>query len=166
MRDKLEKCFDFYRSQVNCIYGNTTNSGVIDTIRVPYQGQPTPIKFLAYTHDRDRVIVIRPFEADALGPILQAVKKAELSAYQTKLEVIVSIPSPTTETIERNNRRIRELAEEGKVAMRKVRQDFRAQLKALPEDDRKKTEKEVQKSLDEFIDRVENDSTSRMTKLQ
>lgn len=165
MRTKLDKCVEFYRSQVRMIYGPTVSAGLVDTIRVPWQGQDTPIIQMAYSSPRDKVIVVRPYDQQAVGVTLKAIQSAGLSAYTSKTEIFVSIPSPSEETLERNRKRVRELAEEGKVAARQVRQEFRDALKGLPEDERKRTEKLVQKELDATITEIDADCKARVAKL-
>jgi ribosome recycling factor len=165
LREKLEKCFEFYSSQVRCIHGTHLNSGFIDTIRVPYQGQKVPIRDIGWATDRDRVIVIQLYDKESVGVTLQAIKEAGLSAYTAKTEVIVSIPRPTTEDIERNQKRVRVLAEDAKVAVRKVRQEFRDRVKKLPEDERKRLEKEIQMEIDKEISRIDHDSRAKIEAL-
>ena len=165
MQAKLEKCFEFYSSQVRCIHGHTLNSGLIDTIRVPYQGQKIPIRDIGWTSNRDRVIVIQLYDKTAVGATLQAIKEAGLSAYTAKTEVIVSIPRPTTEDIERNQKRVRVLTEDARVAVRKVRQEFRDRVKKLPEDERKKMEKEIQTEIESAILQIDTDSHAKIESL-
>lgn len=162
MRARLDKCFEFYRSQVQCIHGSTTNAGFIDTIRVPYNGENVPIRDLGWTSPKDSVVVVRVHDPSITAAALQAIKTAGLSAYSTKTEVIVTIPRPTLDTIEKNKKRCRELAEEGKVSMRRVRQEFRDLAKKLPEDERKTTEKQIQQAIDDAIIKIDTDCEAKI----
>ena len=135
--------------------------GLIDTIRVPYQGQNVPIQQLGWATPRGNVIAISMYDKTAASATVKALTEAGLSAYNNKQEVIVSVPSPTLDTLEKNRRRIRELAEEGKVAVRKVRQEFRDTVKPLPEDERKRAEKTIQTEIEAAIDRIEADCLAR-----
>jgi len=79
--------------------------------------------------------------------------------------VIVSIPRPTTEDIQRNQKRVRELGEDAKVAVRKVRQEFRKSSEKLPEDERKRIEKEIQAEIDKAISRIDFDAAAKIEAL-
>ena len=152
-------------NQLCCIHGSTVNSGLIDTLRVPYHGQKVPIRQLGWACERGNVIAISLYDPTIVGATLQAVKEAGLSAYTAKHEVIVSIPRPTTEDIERNQKRVRELGEEAKIAVRKVRQEFRKSSEKLPEDERKKVEKEIQAEIDKAISRIDIDVAAKIEAL-
>ena len=165
LRAKLSKCIEFYRSQVRCIHGSTVNCGLVDTIRVPYQGQDVPLSQIAFSAPKGRVIVVRPCDPTLVDATRKAIVAAGLQAYTTRQEVIVTVPSPNSETRERNQRRVRQLAEEGKVAVRQVRQDCRARLKELTEDERKKAEKAVQQAVDAAVAEIDADSRSRLARL-
>ena len=142
------------------------NSGLIDTIRVPYQGQKVPVQTLGWASERGNVIAISLYDPSVVSATLQAVKEAGLSAYSVKHEVIVSIPRPTTEDIERNQKRVRELGEDAKVAVRKVRQEFRKIGEKLPEDERKRIEKEIQAEIDKAISRIDSDVAAKIEALR
>jgi ribosome recycling factor len=162
LRSRFDKCFEFYRSQVNCVHGSTTNAGFIDTIRVPYNGENVPIRDMGWTSPKDSVVVVRLHDPAAIPAALQSIKTAGLTAYSTKTDVVVTIPRPSLDTIEKNKKRCRELAEDGKVAMRKVRQEFRDLSKKLPDDERKAVEKQIQQSLDEGIARIDTDCEAKI----
>ena len=129
---------------------------------VPYNGENVPIRDMGWTSPKDSVVVVRVNDPSAVPATLQAIKGAGLLAYATKNEVIVTIPRPTIDTIEKNKKRCREIAEEGKVAMRRVRQEFRDAVKKLPDDDRKAAEKQIQQALDESIVRIDTECDAKI----
>lgn len=110
-------------------------------------------------------MVISLYDRDAAAATLKAVTAQGLSAYLAKTDVVVSLPRPTTDTLERNRKRIRELAEEGKVAARKVRAEFRGATKGLPEDEAKAAEKAIQAALDATVKEIEADCVARQKSL-
>ena len=53
LRGKLEKCIDFFHSQVIRLHGVTTTARLVDTLRVNHQGQNTPINDMVLRLEKD-----------------------------------------------------------------------------------------------------------------
>jgi ribosome recycling factor len=133
------------------IYGSTVNVGLVDSIRVEYYGQKTPISHLgSSSSDRD-CINVHVYDPDIVSVIVKQLQHEGLSAYAAKTIVRITIPVATEETRDKNKKRVKQLGEDAKVAMRQIRQDLRKKIpKDIAKDDQTSLDKEIQKQLDSW----------------
>ena len=149
IREEMEKSVDFLHEQVRCLRLGSITTALVDTIKVACYGNQMPIKHIANCQKVQSGISVEPFDPQLVGPTCAALKAAGLNAYQfSKTCVMVSSPPPSGEDRERVHKRIRELGEEAKIAIRQVRQKHK---KKLEKDDLP----DLQKATDEAISLVE-----------
>ena len=154
---KLDKSFDYFYSQASMIHGNTVNTGLIDSIKIDHEGQKVPISQLGFSSANQSTIGIHVYSLESIPSILSQLKKEGLSAYSSKNQIRVTVPQPSEDSREKNKKRVFALAEEAKVAMRKLRQEFRSRLQKekLSEDQTEFIQKEIQRLLDVSCVRVD-----------
>lgn len=157
--DRMEKSFKLLKEQyVGLFFGGVGSA--IDNIKVEYYGSMTPIQQLAIiTSPYKGKYVIRPHDPTTAKEIERAIHKANLGVSVTsdKAGVHVTAPPPNIQQRETLADHATKLANEAKVAIRKIRQDARTKLKKddLPEDEEKKAERELQKETDSYCDEVD-----------
>jgi ribosome recycling factor len=118
--------------------------GFVGSYRVEHNGSPTPVSVVASIIAKGESILINPYDFSLTSPIAKALSGEGFNAYAAdKRTVIVSFPPPSGEERERIARRVVQLGEEAKVAVRAVRQNLR---KSHPDD-----EKAIQKETDAAI---------------
>ena len=96
------------------------------TLEVEVYGSPTPIKALASVGAPEpNQIVVRPFDPGTLKDIEKAIQAADLGFNpQSDGRLIrITIPALSTDVRKKMSARIKELAEEARVAIRNVRRD-------------------------------------------
>lgn len=146
--------------------GHAQSGGFLDTIRVEYFGSQTPLNQIAViTRPHPGRFLVRPHDATIVKDVEKAIQRANLNVgvAAEKAAVVVTVPSPTIEQKRDMARHARSLAEEAKVAVRKVRQDARTTLKkaGLPEDDEKKAEKALQEKTDAYCKMIEEAAATK-----
>ena len=115
LREKMDKSVAVFYEQVKGLRHGTVTPSLIDTVKINYHGQQTPLKHLAMTSKIDSGISVVPYEESLVGQTANALKGAGFNAYPfSKTTVIVSVPPPTLDERERVNKRIRRLGEEAK----------------------------------------------------
>ena len=163
-KQRYDKALNHLQEMLRGIRTGRASSTLVDNIRVDYYGTPTPISQLAsVTIPEARQIVIKPFDATVLKEIAKAVGKSDLGATPQDDGKIVRITLPplSGEQREKFAHKVKDLCEEGRVAMRNVRREMNkevdAQLKQgdLTEDDHKKLQDEIQSSLKDWEKRVD-----------
>ena len=131
------------------------NPSMLDGIIVEYYGVPTPLKQIAnITIPEARQLSIKPYDRSALAGIEKAIFEANLGVTPNNNgEVVFIVIPPLTEDRRKELvKQVKALAEEGKIALRNIRQDANKSLEGLelPEDDEKNAEVKVQDLIQEY----------------
>src|SRR3990172_3425028 len=102
------------------------NPGLVDSLKVDVYGSAVPIKQIASVGAPEpNQIVIRPYDPGTLKDIEKAIQTSDLGFNpQNDGRVIrLNVPPLSTEVRRKMVGRIKELAEESKVAIRNIRRD-------------------------------------------
>lgn len=143
-------------SRLNTIRAGRANPAMLNGIMVDYYGTPTPIQSLAnITVPEAKTLMIKPFDRGCLKDIVKAIQEANLGINPTDNGecVILSIPQLTEDRRREYVKQSKQIAEETKVALRKVRQEANEDIKkdeSIPEDQQKAMLDEVQELIGEY----------------
>jgi ribosome recycling factor len=155
-KDRMDKAIEVFKNDLKGLRTGRASPALLDAIRVEYYGSPTPIKQLAAVSTPDpQQILIKPFDATALKDIEKAIRASDLGlAPNNDGKVIrLTIPPMSGEQRTKMTKKIKELAENAKVACRNVRRDGNKHFeqaekdKQMTEDDRDKGIEAIQKLL-------------------
>ncbi|RCL31323.1 MAG: ribosome recycling factor, partial [Puniceicoccaceae bacterium] len=121
----------------------------------------------AVTTPDAKTIVVQPWDKSILQEVEKAIRNANLGLNPIADGGILRVPVPEL-TGERRQELVKtagSIAEEGKIRVRQIRRDSLdllkdAQKEGLSEDDFKRSEKEVQKEHDDYIQKI-NDYLSK-----
>jgi ribosome recycling factor len=145
----MEKAVSFFYDQVRCLRLGTISTALVETVKAQCYGNQTPLKHIANCQKVQNGISVEPFDPSLVGPICVALKAAGFNAYQfSKACVMVSVPPPSGDERQRVHKRIRELGEEAKIAVRQVRQKYKKQCD-------KEEHGKLQRVTDEFVAQVD-----------
>ena len=153
VEERMEKAIGVLRSALAGIRTGRANPGLVDSLKVEVYGSATPIKQIASVGAPEpSQIVIRPYDPGTLKEIEKAIQAADLGLNpQNDGRLIrLSVPPLSGEVRRRMVGRVKELAEEAKVAVRNIRRDGNKaadaaeKKKTLSEDDRDHVKKEIQ----------------------
>lgn len=155
--DRIKSTIEHFQSRIELIHGVTVNPGLIESVRVPYQGQNVPISEIGFTSKNGKFLEVQVYDPELVGVVTSTLQKQGHSVYSSKNVVRVSIPIASAETREKNKKRVNELAEEAKVAIRRIRQECRKQAikSTTSEDDKERIDKEIQATVDKGITRID-----------
>lgn len=161
--ERMEKAVNVFRDELRGLRTGRATPALVDTLRIEYYGQPTPLKQLAQINTPDpQSIVIRPYDASVLKEIEKAIRSSDLgmSPNNDGKMIRLQVPPMSGEQRQKMVTRIKKSAEEAKVACRNIRRDANKQFdaaeknKELTEDDRDQGKDEVQTLLKKFEDRI------------
>jgi ribosome recycling factor len=153
IEERMEKAVGVLRSALAGIRTGRANPGLVDSLRVEVYGSPTPIKQVASVGAPEpNQIVIRPYDPGTLKDIEKAIQASDLGFNpQNDGRVIrLNVPPLSTEVRRKMVGRVRELAEETKVAIRNIRRDGNKMAdqgekdKDFSEDDRDSAKEQIQ----------------------
>lgn len=144
------------------------NPNMLDGVNVMYYGVPTPLKQLAnISIPEARQLVVKPFDKGALGEIEKAIFEANLGITPNNNgEVIfLVIPALTEDRRKELVKQVKQIAEDGKIALRNIRQDANNDIKKLhlPEDVEKSASDDVQELINKF-NKIVDDKLNEKTK--
>jgi ribosome recycling factor len=142
------------------------STALLDTIRVEYYGNPTPISQMASVSVPDaRTLTIQPWEAAQLKEIEKAIMKSDLGIQPVNDGKLIrlTMPSPTEERRKQLVKSVHKMAEDARVAVRNVRREANDKLKALAkdkkapitEDEERRGHDQIQKTTDKFIAKID-----------
>jgi ribosome recycling factor len=142
------------------------SAGLLESIRVDYYGNPTPIPQMASVSVPDaRTLMIQPWEAAQLKEIEKAIMKSDLGIQPVNDGKVIrlSMPTPTEERRKQLVKNVHKMAEDARVAVRNVRREANDKLKALAkdkkapitEDEERRGHDQIQKTTDRFIAKID-----------
>ena len=161
--ERMEKSVTLLTEQMRGIRTGRANVGLVESIRVDYYGSSTPLKQMAnLSTPEPQQILIRPFDHTVLGDIVKAIQTSDLglSPNSDGKVVRLNVPALSVEQRKKLANRVKELAEEARVAIRNIRRDANKQSdleqteKILTEDDVKTCKDEVQSLTKKFEAKV------------
>src|SRR3954471_15639603 len=161
--EKMEKSIALLTDQLKGVRTGRANTGLVDSIRVQYYGSPTPLKQMAnLSTPEPQQILIRPFDPTAIGDIVKAIQTSDLGLTPSSDNKVVrlNVPSLSVEQRKKLVARVKDLAEEARVAIRNIRRDANKQAdheqqeKILTEDDLKTCKDEIQDLTKRFEGKV------------
>ena len=124
--DRMEKAINVLKGNLGGIRTGRANPGLVDSLRVEAYGSQVPMKQLASVGAPEPTqIVIRPYDTGTIKDIEKAIIASDLGFNpQSDGRLIrINIPPLSTEVRKKMVSRIKELAEEAKIAIRAVRRD-------------------------------------------
>jgi ribosome recycling factor len=137
---------------------------ILDGVKVDYYGTETPLNQVAtLSIPEPTLIVAQPWDPSAIEAIEKAVLRADLGLNPSNDGKLIRIPVPplTEERRKQLARKVHQIGEEGKTALRQVRRDGNDKIKALEkektisQDDERRAHEDVQKLIDRFAGEID-----------
>ena len=168
VKDLLDDAHERMRKSVEATSGEftTVRTGrasphLLDRIQVDYYGQATPLKQLATLNvPEPRMLTVQPFDPSSVAAIERAIQESDLGLNPSNDGKLIRLPIPQL-TEERRKELVKvakQIAEDGRVAVRNVRRDVIHHLKeeeSVGADEEHRAEERVQKLTDEHISRID-----------
>jgi ribosome recycling factor len=158
---RMDKSVEATHNELNTIRTGRASAALLDRVTVDYYGQPTPLNQLATLNvPEPRMLTVQPFDPSSLGAIERAIQESDLGLNPANDGKIIRLPIPQL-TEERRRELVkvaRQIAEEGRVAVRNVRRDVIHHLKeeqSVGADEEHRAEDRVQKLTDEHVTRID-----------
>jgi ribosome recycling factor len=164
VEERMEKAVRKLKGDLAGIRTGRANPGLVDSLRVEVYGSAVPIKQIASVGAPEpNQIVIRPYDPGTLKDIEKAIQTSDLgfNPQNDGRLIRLNVPQLSTEVRRKMVGRIKELAEEAKVAVRNIRRDGNKDAdqaekdKDFSEDDRDQVKEEIQ----ELTKTYENQAT-------
>jgi ribosome recycling factor len=162
---RMGKSVDHARTEFNTVRTGRASASLLDRIDVDYYGTATPLKQLAtISVPEARMLTIQPFDPSSIRNIEKAIQESDLGLTPSNDGKLIRlpIPQPTEERRKELVKVVRNLAEEGRVAVREIRRDAMKHLKDLVDkgdvgaDEEHRAEERVQKLTAEHTKQIDD----------
>lgn len=160
-KESMHKAVENTKRELATIRSGKATTSLLDTVRVEAYGQQLPLNQVAnVSAPEPRLLTVQPWDRTLIGAIEKAILTSELGLNPANDGALIRIPLPplTEERRKELVKVVHKLAEEGRIAIRHARTDTIAKMKKLDhvsEDDRRRSEKEVQKLHDDAMKQVD-----------
>jgi len=170
---RMDKSVESARNELNTVRTGRASAALLDRIQIDYYGQQTPLRQLATINTPEpRLITIQPFDPGSLKGIERAIQESDLGLTPSNDGKIIRLPIPqlTEERRKELVKIVRQIAEDGRVAIRNIRRDAIHHMKELTtkgevgKDDEHRAEEQVQKltekhtkTIDELLQHKEEE---------
>jgi ribosome recycling factor len=163
--ERMGKSVDATHEHFNSVRTGRASAALLDRIQIDYYGTPTPLKNIATINvPEPRLLTIQPFDPSAMKQIERAIQESDLGLQPSSDGKVIRlpIPQPTEERRKDLVKIVRNMAEEGRVAVRNIRRDVMRHLEELVkngevgDDEERAAETRVQKVTDDHVHKIDD----------
>lgn len=150
MERKMAKAAEALRAEFASIRTGRANPALLENIKVQSYGALVPLNQVAgVSVPEARLLVIQPWDKNALPEIEKAILKSELGLTPINDGRVIRLPIPnlTEERRRELSKVVKKMAEDSKVAVRNIRREANDEVKKL-EKDKKISEDESKRALE------------------
>lgn len=159
---RMELATEHVASEFSTVRTGRANPQLLQRITVEYYGSPTPLQQLAsISVPEPRLLVVHPFDKSTVNDIERALQTSELSLNPSNDGNVIRIAFPPLTEERRKDliKVVKNMAEEGRVAVRNIRRHSKADMEAMhgeiSDDDIRRGEDELQKLTDRYVENID-----------
>jgi len=161
---RMDQAVEHVRSEFTGLRTGRASTALVESIKVPYYGTPTPLNQVAnISVPEARLIVVQPWDKSLVAEVEKAIMAADLGLNPATDGGVLRIPIPALTEERRKDivRHMHKLAEDGRIAIRNVRRDANDQIKKgekeheVSEDNAKRALDNVQEMTDKYIGHID-----------
>ena len=162
---RMAKSVESTRGEFATVRTGRASPHLLDRIQVDYYGAQTPLKQLAQVSASEaRLLTITPYDKSSIKAIEKSIMESDIGLTPNNDGNMIRLQVPELNEERRRElvKVIRNIAEEGRVAIRNIRRDVMHDLRELKdsgetgEDDERRAEAELQKLTDGYVKRVDS----------
>jgi ribosome recycling factor len=162
--DKMEKAVEHVQSQFTTVRTGRASPALVEKLMVDYYGSMVPVQQLAgFQVPEARQLIIKPHDRASLGAIEKAIRDSDLGVSPSNDGVIIRLNFPplTEERRKEFVKIVKNMAEDGRVAVRNVRRDARKHLDAsekaaeISANELERAEKEIERITHEHVEMID-----------
>ncbi len=170
--ESLDKIIHHLQQEFSSISIGRANPALVEHIHVTAYGSTQPIKSVASVSCPDpQTVRIEPWDKSLVGTIEKAIRDANIGINPQNMgdSVFLPVPPLTGERRQQITKKVKEISEESKIAVRNVRHDVLKKLKhqkdekEISEDDYIAQEKKVQEKIDQYNKKIEEVTKKKET---
>jgi len=161
---RMDKTVEATQEHFNSVRTGRASAALLDRITIDYYGTDTPLKNMATISTPEaRMLTIQPFDPSSIKQIEKTIQESDLGLTPSNDGKLIRLPIPqlTEERRKELVKLVKQMAEEGRVAVRNVRRDAIKHLEDLVrngdvgDDEERAAEARVQKLTDEHTAKID-----------
>lgn len=165
-KQKMKKSISVMEEELKGLRSGRAHPSLVDNLHVDYYGSQVPLKQIAtISVPEPRLIVIQPWDKNALGEIEKSLMSSEIGVTPANDGKIIRLVLPQLNEEQRKNlsKVVHKKGEDCKISIRNIRREANHEIEQIKdaghisEDDVEKAHKEIQKFTDEYnndIDKI------------
>ena len=164
LKERMGKTINNFSEKLAEVRAGRANPAILNKVKIDYYGTPTPINQIAgISVPEARLIVIQPWDANALKEIEKAILTSDLGINPNNDGKLIRLNFPELNEERRKElvKEVKKMGEDAKVAIRSIRRDGMDEAKSMQknsemtEDELKSAEETIQKITDKSIDEID-----------
>lgn len=170
----MDETIEVIKNRLGRIRTGKATPALLDGVKVDYYGTPTPLNQLAaIAVPEPRLLTVKPFERSIIQEVQKAIQAANLGLNPSSdgMMIRLQVPELTEDRRKDLAKQAKDIGEDGKVGVRKVRQEANDALKAeqkdgvITEDDLRRDRDAVQKLTDKFCEEIDRIVTAKSAEI-
>jgi len=163
-RSRMSKSIEAFQAELSKIRTGRAHPSLLNHITVDFYGSEVPIGQAAnITVEDARTLAVTPWDKSMVSVIEKAILTSDLGLNPSTAGTVIRVPMPPLNEQRRKElvKVVRELAENGRIAVRNIRRDANSDLKSLAkdkdiaEDDEHRGQDLVQQVTDKSIGEID-----------
>jgi ribosome recycling factor len=160
-KEHMQKAVENTRRELATIRSGKATTSLLDTVRVEAYGQQVPLSQVAsVSAPEPRLLTVQAWDKTLVPAIEKAIQTSDLGLNPAHDGTLIRVPLPALTEDRRKElvKVVHKLAEEGRVSVRHARTDGINKAKKaehVSEDDKRHSEKDVQKLHDDAIKQID-----------
>ena len=162
--DKMEKAVEHVQNQFTTVRTGRASPALVEKLMADYYGSMVPIQQLAgFQVPEARQLIVKPHDRASLGAIEKAIRDSDLGVSPSNDGVIIRLNFPPLTEQRRKEfvKIVKNMAEDGRVAVRNIRRDARKHLDAaekaaeISANELDRAEKEIERITHEHVELID-----------
>ncbi len=168
--ENMSKAVDHVQAQFIGVRTGRANASLVDKIQVEYFGAFVPLQQLAsFQVPEARMLVVKPHDRGSIAAIEKAIQASDLGLSPSNDGVVIRLnfPALTEERRKEFVKVVKNMAEDGRIAVRNVRRDARKILETakkdgdISQDELDRAEKELEQLTQATVDTIDKAFTRK-----
>lgn len=170
----MDEAIEAVKTRLSRIRTGKASPAILDGVKVEYYGALTPLIQLAtIAAPEPRLLAVKPFDRAAINAIERAIQASNLGLNPSNdgMMIRLQVPELTGERRRDLAKQARDCGEEGKIAVRRARQEANDALKKelkdgdVTEDEAHKDREEIQKLTDKYCATIDTLSEAKQKEI-
>lgn len=162
--DKMQKAVEHVQHQFVSVRTGRASPALIEKLNVEYYGTQVPLQQLAsFQVPEARLLIVKPHDRASVAAIEKALKASDLGVNPSNDGAVIRLAFPALTEDRRKEyvKVVKNIAEEGRVAVRNARRDARKAMETaekdgdISKDELERAEKDLEKSTQEHVDLID-----------